>query len=292
MLDGDRHSLSFYYGFAGIFTSTSTRCDSGTVFLTHDKDNPVHILYFASKASDPERALGKDLPIKKLAEQVVMGQTNVQKVFEIIGPADQRGKRIDTRTGITHNIAFYDASHWQNDSAISEKWMLVGYDDLGVVQDLLWVSSLPHDIKQLGSIEPAQFKQISRMSIAGFFTVVDVEALSMGTRIDPVQVDALIKTGPRHINDIKSIIGKPSAMGIKTFKGDAPVLLSNWSYAKFEIKGMEHGYVPVSSTEKEKVQLESAEQYLVVDITQSRLIVGHDQDGVVREIMWMKPFRP
>jgi hypothetical protein len=193
---------------------------------------------------------------------------------------------------VIHDVAFYEASHWANASAISEKWMLVGYDDRGTIQDLIWVSSLPDDIAELGSIEPAQFKEISRMSIAGFFPVWETEALSAGNRIDAVQVDALIKTKPRHIDQIINVIGKASALGIKSFKGDTPLLLSSWSYCTQEIKGLQHGYRPVNFSREQNQELESAEQYLVLNIAQSRLMVGHDRDGVIKEIMWVKPLRP
>lgn len=286
------YPLSFYYGFAGVFTLSTAKCDSGTAFMSYDGDRPVHILYFTSKASGPEIILNKDLPIKKLVGQLVLGQTNVQAVYDALGPPDYAGKRIDKRTGAVHNVAFYDASQPQNDGAINEKWILIGYDDHQITQDLIWVSSRQDDITEFGTIEPSQLKQLSRMTVAGFLPVLEPQALSTGTRIDPTQVDALIRTKPRHIKQIRDILGNPSALGIKSFKGDPPMLLSNWSYSNIEMKGTEHSFVPTGASEEQRRELEQAPSYMVMDISQSRLMVGHDQEGIIKEIIWLKPFMP
>ncbi|MDP3012786.1 MAG: hypothetical protein Q8M92_01000 [Candidatus Subteraquimicrobiales bacterium] len=189
-------------------------------------------------------------------------------------------------------MAFYDASQPQNDGAINEKWILIGYDDQQITQDLIWVSSRQDDITEFGTIEPSQLKQLSRMTVAGFLPVLEPQALSTGTRIDPTQVDALIRTKPGHIKQIRDILGNPSALGIKSFKGDPPMLLSNWSYSNIEMKGTEHSFVPTGASEEQRRELEQAPSYMVMHISQSRLMVGHDQEGIIKEIIWLKPFRP
>jgi hypothetical protein len=167
-----RHSypLSFYYGFAGVFTSSTAKYDSGTAFITYAGKDPVDILFITSKASGPEIKLEKDLSIRKIVGQVVLGETNVQKVYQTLG--------------------------------------------------------------------------------------------------------------------------NPTALGIKSFKGDPSMFLSNWSYSKIEIKGTEDNFVPVGPSGEQKMEVEQAPSYMVLDIAQSRLMVGHDQEGIIKEIIWLKPFRP
>ena len=176
----------------------------------------------------------------------------------------------------------------ESKGAIKEKWLLVGYDENKVIQDLIWVSSDAKDIKAFGEVTEQQMKQMSRTVIAGFLPVLEATGLDTGTKIDVVQVDALLKTNPKNVKDIVKVIGKPSALGIKSFKGDDSLNLSHWSFMKLDVKGQEHNYVPANATEEQRKQmLEST--FTVISIEQSRLMVGHTPNGEIKEILWTYP---
>lgn len=287
----NEHDLTFYFGFAGTATLSSLNYDSGTAFITYENEKPLNILYFTSRISDQGIPIGKDLATGKLLKELKIGQTRVADIYAYLGNPYYTGKRVDNYNGIYHNIAFYDVSVLANDGAVKEKWILIGYDEKNVVQDLIWVSSSPQDIRELGSIEPQQFKQLSRMTVAGFIPMLEPQSLSTSTKIDPVQVEALLKTKPKKIGDFLKVLGKPTALGIKSFAGEPPMILSNYSFSKVELKGNEHNYIPPSASEEQRKKLSSGESYMVMDITQSRLMVGHDNEGNIKEIIWVKPWK-
>jgi len=288
-LDNKTYDLSFYYGLAGKFTLSTAQCDSGTVFVSYEKEKPVNLLYFTSEISGPKISFKKNLSIKELADKLVIGKSDLEKVFDVLGVPDYKGKRINKCIGLTLNIAYYDSSKLQNEGAVKEKWILVGYDDNHIIQDLVWVSSYPEDIKEFGEIEPQQVKQLSRMTVAGLFPVREPLAIKTGTRIDPVQVDALLRKAPKNVDEIAKVLGQPSAFGIKSFKGDDPMILSNWSYSKVAVKGKEHNFIPPGASDEEREELRRGKSYMVMEITQSRLMVGHDKDGRIHEVIWFKP---
>lgn len=113
--------------------------------------------------------------------------------------------------------------------------------------------------------------------------------MSTGTKIDPIQVDALIKSSPKNVKEIISVLGLPTALGIKSYDGNEPVVLSNWSFSFVEMKGEEHNYIPPMATEEEKEKLKDGVSYMVMSIDQSRLMVGHNANGEVKEILWVRP---
>lgn len=287
--DGNQHELQFYYGFAGKFTLSTAQYDSGTAFITYGGDHPVELIYFTSKASGPEISFTKTLSVKNLVDSIRLGESTIDAVFASLGQPDYVGKRINYLKNKNNIIAFWDASQIESKGAIKEKWILAGYDESGVVQDLIWVSSSEEDIREFGEISEQQMKQLSRVTVAGFFPVLEPTAMSTGTKIDPVQVDALVKTSPNNVKDIISIIGKPTALGIKSFDGDPSMSLSNWSFSTVEMKGEEHNYIPPMASEEEREQLSEGKTFMVMSVEQSRLIVGHDRDGEIKEILWVRP---
>jgi len=288
---GIQHELQFYYGFAGKFTTSTVQYDSGTAFITYGGNHLTELIYFTSKASGPEISFTKNLSIKKLADTIKLGESSIDAVFASLGQPDYVGKRINYQKDIYNRIAFWDATQIETKGAMKEKWILVGYDDSGVVQDLIWVSSSEDEIKEFGEISEQQVKQLSRRTMAGFFPILEPTAMSTGTKIDPVQVDALVKTSPRNVKDIIKVIGKPTALGIKSFEGDPSISLSNWSFSVVEMKGEEHNYIPPIASEKEKNKLSEGKTFMVMSIEQSRLIVGHERDGTIKEIFWVRPVK-
>ncbi|GEM_PF-1570161 len=289
--DGAPHEMQFYYGFAGKLTFNTAQYDSGTAFITYGSNRPLDIIYFTSKATGAEISFTKNLSIKTLANNIKLGESNIEAAISVFGQPDYVGKRINFKKNINHKIAYWDASRLETKGAINEKWIMIGYDNSGITQDLIWVSSSSEDINEFGEISTQQIKQLSRLTIAGFFPVLEPTAMSTGTKIDPVQVDALIKTSPANINDIIKVLGLPTALGIKSFDGDVPMSLSNWSFSIVEMKGREHNYIPPMASEEEREKLEKGQTFMVMSVEQSRLIVGHDRDGEIKEILWIRPVK-
>lgn len=285
-----QYDAQFYYGFAGKFTLSTAKYDSGTAYITYDNDEPIDLIYFVSKSTGKEISLKKDLSIKELASNLVLGKTNIQYVFDTIGSADYTGKRKNYIKNITNTVAFWDSSKSETNGTLKEKWLLIGYDSSGTVQDVMWVSSYPSEISAFGQVAEQQVKQISKLSFAALFPVRQPTEMSTGTKIDSMQVDALLNTRPENIHDIIAVLGKPTALGVKSFIGDEPMSLSNWSFSKIEMKGSEHNYVPPSASDEEKEAIaKKGKTFMIMKIDQSRLVVGHDESGNIKEILWVRP---
>jgi hypothetical protein len=114
------------------------------------------------------------------------------------------------------------------------------------------------------------------------------QSISTSTRIDPAQVDAVLRDSPKNVQAVIAAIGPPSARGIKSYATDAPMVLSNWSYTRVEMLGHEQRYTRLKEGEAEP---QDSESYMVMNVTQSRLIIGHEKDGEIKEILWLKPTR-
>ena len=290
MVDGQVYDLSFYYGLSGKFTFSSAQFDSGTSFITYQSGELKGILYFTSKSTDPEISFSIELPIKPFLEKLVIGQSNINLAYEILGQPQYKGRRIDKDKGILHNLAFWGTSQPQNNASMKEKWILLGVDNQNIIQDIIWVSSYPEDIKAFGEVGEQQLKQVSRL-IPGFLPYYDPQSISTSTKIDPVQVDALLKTNPTNIKAVKEVLGLPTAIGIKNLMNNSPMILSNWTFSKIDIKGHEDIFIPPGISEEEKERLEQQKSYMVMDVVQSLLLVGHDTNGDIKEIIWVKPVK-
>lgn len=282
------NELQFYYGFAGKFSMSGANYDSGFSFITYKDEKPVDLIYFTSKMSGHEIQFKKEISIKQFADSLQLGKSTFDELTSVMGQPDYIGRRVNFPANIYNTVGYWDASQMESKGAIKEKWLLVGYDENKVIQDLIWVSSDAKDIKAFGEVTEQQMKQMSRTVIAGFLPVLEATGLDTGTKIDAVQVDALLKTNPKNVKDVIKVIGKPTALGIKSFKGDNSLNLSHWSFMKLDVKGQEHNYVPSSATEEQRKQmLEST--FTVISVEQSRLMIGHTPDGEIKEILWTYP---
>lgn len=137
IVNGHTYDLIFYFGLSGRLTISSANMDSGTAFISYQAENPVNILYFTSKSTDPKITFNKEFPIKTLSEKLILGQSNISVVYEVMGQPQYKGRRIDKNSEVVHNIAFWDASQVQNNGAIKEKWLLIGFDNQDIIQDLI-----------------------------------------------------------------------------------------------------------------------------------------------------------
>jgi hypothetical protein len=292
IVNGHTYDLTFYYGLAGRFSLFgSANIDTGTAFISYQANNLADLLYFTSMATGPKISFDIDFPIKKLSEKLILGKSNISVVCEIMGQPQYKGRWIDKSNKVAHSVFFWDASQIQNNSAIKEKWLLIGFDNQEIVQDLNWVSSMPEDIKDFGEISEQNLKQLTRFTMAGFLPYFEPQSISTSTKIDPIQIDAVLKSNPTNIKTIKDIIGTPTAIGIRSFKNNSPLILSNWSFSKIEMKGYEDNFIPIGASKEEIEKSGQLESYMVMDVTQSRLIVGHNIQGEIKEILWIKPIK-
>lgn len=287
--DGILNELKFYFGFAGTFTTSTMKSDYGTAFISFKDNNLAETFYFKSKFSDEETPLNNKLDIKPIADAVIIGHTTFDDLVLMLGKPDFYGKRINVKTGITHALANWDASKIEDSGVMTERWLLVGYDNQKVIQDIVWVSSLKEDIQDLGSLSEQQVKHLYRYDEAGWGVgIPKTISVNSGNKIDATQVDAVIRTNPKNVGDIIKVIGNPTSIGFKDFKGDAPVILSNWTYFKFDLLGTESNFIPLGASEEQRKEL-SGKVFQIVDTSQSRLMVGHKPNGEVVEILWTHP---
>lgn len=284
VINGDSYPLIFYYGLAGCSTLSSMQCDSGTAIISHNDNVLQDVIYFASKMTGPAIMFDRDLSITRFSEKTVVGQTKIQSLHESIGSPDYTGKRFNKNSGIEHDLSYYDASQIQAEGGVKEKWLMVGYDGTQTIQDIIWVSSFPEDIQKMVSVSKQEIK-----NLFGIGFIPEIKSADFGTTIDSVQVDALIKMKPKNINQIKSILGNPTAVGMKRFSGQQAMILSSWSYSKIDLKGTDYNFIPFGIEESKKESVKG-QPFLVMDIALSRLLIGHDEDGSIKEIIWIKPW--
>jgi hypothetical protein len=57
------------------------------------------------------------------------------------------------------------------------------------------------------------------------------------------------------------------------------------------MKGYEDNFIPIGASKEEIEKSGQLESYMVMDVTQSRLIVGHNIQGEIKEILWIKPIK-
>jgi len=245
------------------------------------------LIYFKSKVSDKEIALRKDLNIKLVADMLQSGDPGFDALTAAIGLPDYTGRRVNFPGNIHHTVGYWEASRSESNGAIKEKWLLVGYDENKTIQDLVWASS---DAKDIKAYSDATEQKMSGTAAAGFLPPLKATDLDTGTRIDAAQVDALLRTNPANVKDIVKLIGKPNALGVKTFKSGDSLNLSNWSFMKVDVKGEERDYAPPNATEEQRKQIRES-TFTVISIEQSRLMVSHTPEGEIKELLWTYPTR-
>lgn len=288
---GSLNELDFYHGIAGRFSMSSANMDSGTAFISYKGDSILDFFYFNSKITGNEIKFEKPINIKLVADSIQIGSSSFSDLTKTIGEPDFVGRRINAGANIIHNIALWDASKVATDGVLKEKFLFVGYDSSNIVQDLIWVSSDAEDIKSFGSIADQQMKHLYRNDQAGWgFSVMDPVGLTTGTKLDPIQVDALIRSNPKNVNDVIKVIGKPNAFGIKSFKGSNSMRLSNWAYSKVDVKGNEANFIPSNASEEQRAKLNDS-SWVVMSIEQTRLMIGHNENGDIQEILWTHPIK-
>ncbi len=283
------NQLDFYYGLAGEFTlGGEVDYDSGLAFISYKQNNLEDLIYFRSKRTGTPKVRNKNITIKQVVDSVKLGKSNLNEIITAIGQPEFTGRRVNFSSGIANTVAYWDSSQIQPNGAMKEKWLLVGYDKNSIVQDLIWVSSKPEDIKDFGEITEQQMQQMSRLVIAGVIPMLEPTGLNTGTKIDPVQVDALLKSNPKNIKDVISVIGLPSALGLKILEGSNPVGLANWSFTTVEMKGRESNFIPPEATQEDREKFKDS-SFMIMKFEQSRLMIGHSADGEIKEILWTKP---
>jgi hypothetical protein len=285
------NELDFYFGFAGLFSmGGEIDIDSGIAFITYKENKAEDLIYFRSNFTGNPKVRNKNIRTKQVIDSIQLGKSTVDDIIKVIGQPEYKGRRANFSSDIVNKVAYWDSSEINPNGAIKEKWLLVGYDKNSIVQDVIWVSSKPEDIKEFGEVTEQQLQQMSRLVVAGFIPMLEPTGMNTGTKIDPTQVDALVKNRPKNIKDVISVLGLPSALGIKIFQGSNPLALSNWSFSSVEIKGRQTNYIPPEATEEQKSKV-SEDTFIIMNIDQSRLMIGHTADGEIKEILWTKAIK-
>ena len=274
--DGFEYDLNFYFGMAGKFSASKASVDSGTAFISFDGSMVRHALYFLSDSTGPLRVSNTTLPIIDLAKELRLGSSSLDEAIRVLGPPMSTGRRVDTAKGLIHNAAFWDLSQVQkNNKAIVEKWLMLGSDELGIVQDLMWASSIAEEVKEFGDVVAQRYNEFGILKPAGFIPYYDVQSIGTTTVLDATQVEALLERRPVNVEEFKEVLGSPTALGIKLFKDEGPMILSNWSFSEVKVKGRDTTYAEMP--------------YMVIEFMVGRLLVAHTEDGHVKEILWFKP---
>jgi len=294
ILDGEALSLTFHYGLIGkleLFPAKSASLDSGMAFASfHPSGKLQELTYFASKFDGPKIPMGGELPIDDIAAVVEVGLTRIGQLETTLGEPSYRGRRFSATTGVEHELAFFDFSASGSSEVYLERWLLVGFDHDEVVRDLIWASSYKSDIASLGDVEPVRARKMTRMDASFPFPLWATESISTSTRLDRVQVEALIESAPSTVGEYVVTLGKPTALGFKVLEDEDPLLLSQWTYLVTKHEGNEDGpRLPLVEGEDPESNLVN---YMVMHVEMTRLMIAHTPDGSVKEVIWFRPGEP
>jgi len=281
--------LDFYYGLVGLLTyfpNEKARLDSGMAFASYSENKLAQLIYFNSKKDGPPIKIGREIPIYSVVSSIAVGVSPIEHLYEVLGEPDYSGRRINTGLGLEHSVVYYDGSQVQSDGALKERWLIVGFDSDGVVQDVAWASSFDEDLDATAVLARQTMQTFSRLDWGALGPVWQPTAIATDNPLDPTQVEALIRANPTQVSDFVSVLGRPSAMGLKSFKEHDPWVLSNWSYVRVDLEGRESGFIPPSRRADPAAKPKS---YEVMDFQQARLLVAHTIEGSVTEVIWFAP---
>lgn len=287
IINGKQYDLKFYHGMYGKFTLSTALMNSGLAFISYSSNEMKNVIQMSRKISDGELLLKRPIPVKSLTNKIVIGQSKIDPIIELLGQPMNTGKRVDKENGISHDLAYWDATKFQDNKEILEKWLLIGYDTERKIQDIIWVSSDPEDIKGYGEIAEQTFKQINP---SGIFKYNGSPTIESSNNIDSFYVDSLLNNRIDNVKKFIDTFGLPTAVGIKSFKNEPPLNLSNWSYSKMKISGRVEGYIPPNASGEDYKNDMVGKTYFNMDVKQTRLMVGHDSSGNIKEVFWAKPF--
>lgn len=290
-VNGKTYDLALYFGTRGEFSSLGTaRLDYAMALISFEGDRLANMLYYRASAKD-EVTLGQDIPIKKITEKLVLGKTDIRFVHETMGKPRYRGRLINKENNTEHRIVAWDSSKMKSGSAVKERRLIIGYDGHDIIRDIIWASSMPEDIAALGEVRERYMRKVTTMTPGFILPDVQLHSIDYSTKIDPVQIDAVLNDKPKNVKALLDILGKPTALGINSLQNFPPLVLSNWTYSKFDIKGVEEYVISKDAPLEEQERLWNGQRFLIVAASEVRLYVGHDEKGDIKEIIWFKPYR-
>ena len=291
LVDEFAFKMTFYYGLMGVMTvlpSQSAKLNSGMAFASfNEEDELSELIYFESRFDGPKIQMGGKLSIRDVANSIQPGVTAISELTSILGEPSYEGRRFNKAHGIEHTIAFFDTSAVSGSSVVKERWLLAGYDEQSIIQDLFWVSSHASDLKALGDIQETNFKNMTRMDYGYPYSVARTNSVATSNKIDPVQVEALLRSNLKTIDEYTEILGLPTARGFKTFLEHDPLVVSQWSYMATDILGNERN--PSLKPQKNNNGSPRQVGYVVLDIKTTRLMIAHSPEGAVAEVIWFSP---
>lgn len=291
-LDGTKYALTYYYGIMGqmtVFPGQSAQLDSGMVFAAFDgEDNLSELVYVTSDFDGPKLNLGGgSLSVVDVAEGIEAGVSTIDELESILGEPSYRGRRFSSGHGVHHDLAFFDTSEVGRSGVVKERWLLAGFDEGRIVQDLLWASSFEEELESIGKVELPKLRRMTRMDYGYRYWVTTTESVSSSNRIDPVQVEALLRTQPATIDEYVEVLGTPTARGFKTFEEHEPWAIAHWSHMSTDFIGNERNPAMDNSVNEDGTPRERT--YMVMDVQTTRLMVAHTPEGEVKEVIWLRP---
>jgi len=282
---GERElSLTFYQGLIGRMSmGGSLQADYGLALVSYEGPKVDQILYARSSRSDPAVPMRGHLPVVALASNLTLGTSSIDDAVRLLGYRAFGGRRVDNKNKVEHDILWYNHSESPLSSGrMKERVVMLGYDKEEIVQDLMWFSSFPEDMKNLGEIDALQFNELSKLS---FNLWINYELLGFTTdasAVDAVRVYALLRSQPKKLDTIVEVLGLPTARGMKCFKFQEPLLLAAWASIKSEMMGREL----ISTPDPRAPNGQRTTSFSVISMPQNRLIVSHTPNGDIVEIMW------
>jgi len=285
--NGNKHNIEAYIGMYGKFGMSAATYTTGISFLTHDANSIERLLIMSREIADGERELGTDKEIKDVTKDIIFGKTTIDSITSKFGkPLNSNGTLYSKDSNINHQLHYWDFSKMPKDKPIIEKMLIIGCDKDNTIQDLFWISSMENDIKSIGDVKSSTVKDISGNYGIGNFIDSQKLLISTDNLIDRFKVDDVMSkiNSSTNVNTVIENIGLPTARGIYRIYPNETLIVASWSHSTTLVKGKDRSFVPFEATE------DNVGSYLNIAIKQTRLIIMHDQSGIIREVMWLKPY--
>ncbi|MCD6184324.1 MAG: hypothetical protein J7K84_00815 [Deltaproteobacteria bacterium] len=266
---GNTFDVLYYHGFEGRFSSSRGSFDVlGHGFFSFKDGKAVQSIFWNSNPDVEAILLNEKKPIDKLSALLSKKTLSVSEIVNLLGPAPYLGKMYTPTAREQRSMLFYDYSKAGKNDTVVEDILLIGYDSLSRVTDVLWQSSNPEEVAKIGHIG------FSYIGLRGD------KKIEMGNNIEPAKVEPLLLTNPKNISEIELELGFPTSRGYKKFMNEERLLLSSWAHQKMEILDKQPGY---SNPQK---------NYFTIKLDVSRLMVIYRDDGSIVETMWFRPILP
>ncbi len=296
--DDGTNELSYYFGLKGWLNPFGDgQLDSGKGYISFDADGMVADLLIVQSRFDGPRIRTRDtIRVSEAAAVIQMDQSTTEDLVEALGEPEYQGRRYNRSSKVDHRLLFYDGSRTGSRDTIGIQWLFVGYSEHDqVLRDVLWVSSNSDDFEELQELQSARLRATTKPDFDYPFSVNRVESMSTSLRIDPAQIEAVLRTDPGQLKDFVDVIGPPLARGAKSFAEGEPLQISLWISEEAEVLGNEYGPPMEEPTPRNSPGLRTPppqKSYVVMRPKHTLLLLAHSEEGDIHEVVWIKPILP